>query len=201
MGKRSGIMMVLGALSLGMVAFTPTVSSASPANFGFENGLSGWTTSTTPGSSAAVVNSFSGYSPLYGGNSFLLLQETIPGSSALATQTFSMVAGQTLSGVSAFIGDNSVSAVSSRIIIGITSLSTDAEFQLSPTSSWQSWSWTAATTGTYNISYQLTGFGPGTKSALFDAAPVPIPGAALLFGSGLLGLVGIGVRKKSPSLV
>jgi len=42
------------------------------------------------------------------------------------------------------------------------------------------------------LTYALAGTGGGH---LMSAAPVPIPGALVLFGSGLLGLIGIGRKR------
>ena len=49
-----------------------------------------------------------------------------------------------------------------------------------------------------NGNYTLSPSFGGTISLTTDAthSPVPIPGAAILLGSGLMGLIGIGTRKK-----
>lgn len=50
--------------------------------------------------------------------------------------------------------------------------------------------------GSYHLSWQLVGgFSPtGTSTVTMDIAPVPLPAAVWMLGSGLLGLVGVGRR-------
>lgn len=50
--------------------------------------------------------------------------------------------------------------------------------------------------GTYSLWVQETG-GPATYGFAFNVAAVPVPGAALLLGSGLLGLIGVGRRNRN----
>ena len=55
--------------------------------------------------------------------------------------------------------------------------------------------------GSYHFSWQLTGgfSSTGTATMTMDLAPVPVPAAVWLFGSGLIGLLGIG-RRFRPQL-
>jgi len=46
------------------------------------------------------------------------------------------------------------------------------------------------------ISGQVKGLAGGSYSGVLNAAPIPVPAAAILFGSGLLGLLGIARRTR-----
>jgi len=206
MGKRSGVLMVLGALSLGMAALTPTVSSASPANFGFESGLDSWT-QVLNGGAASVVHSYASPSTTFyapEGSSFLLLSTGNVNQSVKVSQDFVVNNGETISGSYAFY------APSGNLDYSLAILTEDGDLVESlvntqgvVSTSWNTWSWTATATSTYKLSYSLKNIADNntTSYAMFDATPVPIPGAVVLFGSGLMGLLGVGIRKKHPSLV
>ena len=55
--------------------------------------------------------------------------------------------------------------------------------------------------GSYHLSWQMQGgfSSTGTATMTMDIAPVPLPAAVWLLGSGLLGLVGIGRRYRKAS--
>ncbi len=205
MGKRSGILMVLGALSLGIVAFTPTVSSASSAvNFDFESGdLTGWMP-TYNGGTAIVTSSFGSYSAQQG-SKFLLLTSGITGQSVQVSQTFDLTAGQTLSGFYAFSAPNGNKDFSLSIIKDNNTVYVVPFMANVTDTDWTTWGWTATNTSSYTISYLLTNnaekLDQTTSYAMFDATPVPIPGAVVLLGSALMGLLGIGSRKNRSGLV
>jgi hypothetical protein len=207
MKKRSGVFMVLGALSLGMVAMTPTVSSASvaagPANFGFESGdLNQWIT-TLNGGKADVVSSYAGYLANEGKN-FLLLTSGTSGLSTQVSQTFFMSTGEKISGSYAFYDPNNTSDYALSILRDNAEVYDVLSNASNDTSGWQTWEWTAEFVGNYTITYLLKNDKNDNAKpsyAMFDASPVPVPGALLLLGSGLMGLVGIGVRKNRPALL
>jgi len=213
MSKKRGLFVLLGALLLGASAVVPTVGSASePVNFGFEDGLNGWTVTENGGSASVVdsftapyMNSFTQYDPP-DRESFLLLENGSTGKSVKVSQTFDLTEGDILHGFYAFSAPGVVFDLSAATV------SSDSSFKLFGTASlltnffsgpgWQTWEWVAPVTDTYTITYLLynTPFdGNGRSFAMFDGvvAPVPVPGAVWLLGSALMGLLGIGIRQKN----
>lgn len=193
-------------------------------NFGFENGLAGWTVVVDPrhGSLytvdggeaqgyARVVTAHSGNDPqgaiTYGpteGEHFLELNTTGGGVDAAMVgvyQTFTAERGETFSGYAAFDARVRRSLFS---IVETASVSFDFDpvyFTNVPEvggygdEPWTKWTWEAPETGQFTIYYLLTNpkKNDHTSYAVFDA--VPIPPTLLIFGSGLIGVMGLRWRK------
>jgi secreted trypsin-like serine protease len=82
-----------------------------------------------------------------------------------------------------------------EMVAGITSFIFDESDLLDPPGvpDWSDGYWTVGTSTAYYEDW-ITSYVP---TAMFGSSPVPIPASVWLFGSGLLGLVGIARRKKA----
>jgi hypothetical protein len=82
-----------------------------------------------------------------------------------------------------------------EMVAGISSFIFDDNDLLNPPGApdWSDGYWTVGTSTAYYKDW-ITGH---VSTAMFGTSPVPIPASVWLFGSGLLGLVGIARRKKS----
>jgi hypothetical protein len=82
-----------------------------------------------------------------------------------------------------------------EVVAGINSFIFDENDLLNPpgTPDWNNGYWTVGTSTAYYEDW-ITSYVP---TAMFGSSPVPIPSAVWLFGSGLLGLIGIARRKKA----
>jgi len=79
-------------------------------------------------------------------------------------------------------------------VAGINSFIFDENDLLNPPGEpdWTDGYWTVGTSTAYYEEW-ITGYVP---TAMFGGSPVPIPASVWLFGSGLIGLIGIARRKK-----
>lgn len=181
MGNRSGVLMLLGMLSLGMVAFTPTVSGAYTYSEAWtaQKSTRVFSYSLTVFSDWLANNTFTMYSWEAPGNKLLLVD---PANSLFLGDLAISYAG---SNYTATAGGNSIS-LGAMPLFGFSFNGVDKLYDLE----------------IFESGWKLTN--ADTKSVISvqgNIQPVPIPGTALLLASSLLGLVGIGVRKKHPSLV
>ncbi len=81
-----------------------------------------------------------------------------------------------------------------EVVAGINSFIFDESDLVNPpgTPNWDDGYWTVATSTAYYEDW-ITGIVP---NAMFGSAVVPVPAAVWLFGSGLIGLIGVAGRKR-----
>ncbi|HIJ91187.1 MAG: hypothetical protein OEV89_10855 [Desulfobulbaceae bacterium] len=213
MKMKRGLLGISGVLLLSMV--TAGSAMASVVNMGFENGTTGWDI-TLNGGSAEVLSSYEGYAPVEG-NSFLVLGGGTANKYVKASQTFYVGAHETVSGNAAFIGNDYLpfndlmtvtfkDADSEPIYMPILfDIKTVGDYGKTP---WTPFSWTSDVAGEYTLNYAIKNVGDAAlpSYALFDGpssgsptGAVPLPGSVMLFGSSLLGLLGVGSRKKNKA--
>lgn len=191
-----------------LLAAGVAVALASPAaaitNIGFEAGnLSGWTVSN---GSVAAVTGFGSYAPQQGSWFARLTTNGTANLYTLLTQTVTLAAGQTLTGVFGFqttdylpYDDDGFFAINGTPLLA-ASVSSVGNFG---SSGWLPWSFTAPAAGSYTLEVgvrnRLDGSVP--SYALFDAdlvaAAVPEPMTWMLLIAGF-GLVGLGARRRRP---
>jgi parallel beta-helix repeat protein len=153
-------------------------------NPGFDTSdYNGWTVYIPPGGSANVVTTHIGgmetvYSPI-DGSYFSLLKTDGPGSYTTVSQTFSINAGESISGWAAFDARDSgywndnacVQILQGDVVIATpwySDVSIVGDFGDGP---WEEWSWTATSSGSYDLEYRVANAGDSSVDsyALFDS--------------------------------
>ena len=191
---------------LAAAGLAAAVSYAGPINFGFETGtFAGWTIVAPGGVDTPFVTSlFSGHiAPL--GTEFAVLTagrgQDIP---PTASQTFTLNAGDTLSGWAGFKANDYkpyddyarviINAGGNNVLIWQQDVFSVHSYG---DSGWQAWSYQAATTGVFKITYEVANHldNLNNSQAYFDSAFVArIPDSTsivALVGLGLAALIGL----------
>jgi hypothetical protein len=192
-----------------MLSFT-NLASANLINAGFETGtIAGWTANN--GSNVNVVNSTKDYNsnvyaPVEGSYFALLFAGLGDGVPTTLSQTVHMNAGDTLKGSAAFLAFDYL-PFTDWGKVNVSYNNTDVWFKNIPavgsygSSPWEQWVYVAPISGDYTLSYQVANGGDNSmpSRAIFDAQlnPVPLPPSVWLFGSGLVGLIGLRRFKRS----
>jgi len=197
--------------------FNTNSYATSLTNFGFETGdFSGWNVDgCIVGSTGLVVNSYTGqhgtYLAVYG-TYFAFLASDATKLQSWISQDFTITQGNTISGSAAFDSNdnwmqfndsaeimifdaNGIKIAMPWYMDAATVGVTIGNYNQTP---WQSWSWTAPSSGTYTVEFIFRDLGNPNSKVLFDAPQitnvVPEPSTWLLLCFGLMGLVG--VKKK-----
>ena len=209
------IKIALGASALTVSVATSTqVSAVTVVNGGF-NDLTGWTLSNE--AKLAETGGAAGWSWTTDLNNVVTSTETITptegtgfgityGNFDAFAQTNIAIAGDYIFSVKANALTGSVftsSGLTRNLTNGAFSLfagsASSPAFDVITADDWMTFTWTA-TLAAGDVNFGLRTTDTGTYSIAFDEfsiTAVPVPAAVWLFGSGLIGLVGIARRKKA----
>jgi hypothetical protein len=206
----------IAALALAAI-LTVGPAYAGLANFGFETGsTAGWGLDLNIGASNVTGNFTDPYvtypfnfGPVEGSN-FMVLTAGWGDVPVTARQTFTAVSGEIIQGKTAFASgelydpssgfgwfndkswvkifdDNNSQYLYTAYAMDV------ATAGLAGYTNWALWTWTAPYNGTFVVEYGVQNYADfgGASSALYDAAPVPLPPSLLLLAPGLIGILGL----------
>lgn len=173
--KKILFVMVAMVLVLGTVGGTAMAAPGGFTNPSFEVGLTGWTAAVPTGGFAGAVTNHGGYNPVHG-SYFALLKTDGPGSYTTLSQTFSVEAGDAISGW-AFFRANDVIPYNDnaqvQIMQGGTIIATVFGGSVSTgTRPWTFWTYEFTAPGTYTLQARIANggiLGGGSRNSDFDS--------------------------------
>ena len=194
------------AVATAACVLAATATRAQPVNLGFETGdLTGWTAFTDGGGDAGAVTSYGAFTP-YSGR-YLGFVQAGCGTDTYCTlsQTFSLTAGETISGVVGFQAndylpfDDYADLNINGDVLFSSNVGTVGDFG---NSGWVPWSYTAPTAGSYTLTLEVANSGDDNlpSGAVLDSgSPVPEPStwAMMLIGFAGLGFAGYRASRRT----